>query len=86
MTTWRHFAAKTFPAVVRELGLPAATDEHGGLTSCPRHNEPIGPISRLCKDCFHEAWEEVGRRYASAEHGAGSNPQAPRERQEGDAA
>jgi hypothetical protein len=83
MTTWRHFATKTFPIVVRELGLPAA--EHSELTTCPRHDEPIGPISRLCKDCFHKAWEEVGRRYASAEQGVGANRQAPRERQKGEA-
>ncbi len=73
MATWRHFARSTFPLVVRELELPAATADHGGLTSCPKHREPIGPITRLCESCFQVAWEEVGRRYASAEQGAGKH-------------
>jgi hypothetical protein len=72
MAAWRHFARKTFPRVVRELGLPAATMDHGGLTGCPRHKEPLGPVTRVCASCFREAWDEVGRRYASAEQGVGA--------------
>ena len=41
------FARSTFPLVVREHQPPAATADHGGLTSCPKHREPIGPITRL---------------------------------------
>jgi hypothetical protein len=72
VATWRHFARSMFPKVVRELQLPAATSDHGGLTTCPKHGELIGPVTHLCASCFEEAWAEVGRRYASAEQGAGN--------------
>jgi hypothetical protein len=72
VATWRHFARRTFPRVVRELGLPAATARHD-LETCPKHKEPIGPVTRLCERCFREAWDEVGRRYADAAQGAGNS-------------
>jgi hypothetical protein len=70
MATWRHFARRTFPAVVRELRLPAATSRRD-IDTCPMHDEPIGPVTRLCDRCFHLAWDEVGRRYSLASQGAG---------------
>jgi hypothetical protein len=73
MATWRHFARHTFPRVVRELGLPAAT-ARPDLKTCPKHHQPVGPITHLCEHCFGETWDEVGRRYASAEQGAGTSP------------
>jgi len=69
MATWRHFARKTFLRVVLELGLPAATARRD-LASCPKHNEPIGPVTGLCESSFEAAWDEVALRYASAEQGA----------------
>jgi hypothetical protein len=70
MTTWRSYARKEFPRVVLELGLPAATSRRD-LDTCPKHDTPVGPISRLCEVCFRTAWDEVGRRYALASQGAG---------------
>jgi hypothetical protein len=70
VTTWRHFARKTFPRVVRELGLPAA-ETCPGLHRCPLHDEPLELVTHTCERCYREAWDEVGRRYANAEQGAG---------------
>jgi hypothetical protein len=70
MTKWRWYAAREFPRVVRELGLPAATGNYTRPT-CPLHHEPVGTVTRLCESCFREAWDEVGRRYATASQGAG---------------
>jgi hypothetical protein len=70
MTTWRYFARKTFPVVVRELGLPAATSNHAPSVS-PLHRTTIGAASRTCIDCHHAAWNEVGTRYRTASQGAG---------------
>jgi hypothetical protein len=61
---WRYFARKTFPVVVRELGIPCATPVVvTGMTRCPRHEQPLGPVTRICSACTDEAWAEVGRRY-----------------------
>lgn len=77
MTTWRYFARKTLPIVVRELGLPAATSRPD-LTVCPLHQgEPIGVITHLCKRCFDAAWAEVGRRYAAANQGGPNRGATP---------
>lgn len=69
MATWRHFARRTFPRVVLELGLPAAS-ARPDLERCPKHDEPIDSLTNLCPSCFRQAWDEVGRRYFGVEHGA----------------
>src|SRR5262249_52903620 len=73
VATWRTFARRELPIVIRQLNLPAASPTRPGLNRCPRHKTVIGPITRLCEHCFTEAWDEVGRRYAQREHGS-QNP------------
>jgi hypothetical protein len=64
MTTWRHFARRELPRVVRELGIPCAEPVRvTGMNRCPRHEQPLGPTSRMCLACHDEAWNEVARRY-----------------------
>jgi hypothetical protein len=73
---WREHAAKEHPRVVRELGIPCAEPVRvTGMTSCPRHGELLGKVSRMCLSCRTEAWDEVGRRYASAEQSRPVDPQ-----------
>jgi hypothetical protein len=80
MTKWHSFAERELPRVVRALGLPAAHPARDpNLTECPRHGTPIGPVGRICLDCHTEAWAELGRRYASAEHGRGKKPRRARQ-------
>jgi hypothetical protein len=67
---WRYYAEREFPRVVRELGLPAATSKHDGLTVCPRHRLSIGPVGQICLGCHDEAWDEISRRYRDADQGA----------------
>jgi hypothetical protein len=63
---WGYFAANELPKVIRELGIPCATPVRvTGMASCPRHQDQLGPVSRMCIRCHHEAWDEVGRRYAA---------------------
>jgi hypothetical protein len=63
--TWRHFARREFPNVIRELGIPCATPQHVlGMTRCPRHDKPLGRVSRVCLDCHNEVWTEIRARYA----------------------
>jgi hypothetical protein len=71
VTTWRHFAGKTFPRVVHELGLPAATPTHNGPSICPLHRSDIGPVTKTCLECHRAAWDEIARRYATADQGVG---------------
>jgi hypothetical protein len=66
---WRLFAEREFPRVVAELALPAATSR-SEIDTCPTHNEPVGPATRLCGCCFHEAWDEVARRYSNRQPGS----------------
>jgi hypothetical protein len=73
--TWRHFAMKTLPRVVLELGLPAATRQPC-VDRCPRHDEPLNAVTHLCESCFQEAWGEVRRRYAA--QGRPAQPQQPK--------
>jgi hypothetical protein len=73
VTTWRHFASKTFPRVARELGIPCATS--GDIERCPRHGTLIGTPTGICVDCHTEAWDEVGRRYAA--QGCPVKPERP---------
>jgi hypothetical protein len=64
---WRYFADREFPRVVRELGLPCAESVRvTGMNRCPRHRRPLGG-TRICLDCHNEAWEEVARRYRTAQ-------------------
>ena len=66
MAKWRYFAARELPKVIRELRIPCAKPVRvTGMTSCPRHGEPLGKVSRMCLSCHTEAWDEVGRRYAA---------------------
>jgi hypothetical protein len=65
---WRHFAERTLPVVIRELGIPCVEPALAtGMTRCPRHRVALGQRSRVCPECHSQAWDEVGRRYASAE-------------------
>jgi hypothetical protein len=64
VTTWRHFAKRELPRVIRELGLPAAEPIRAtGMHRCPRHQAEIGPTTRTCLACHDELWEEIARRY-----------------------
>jgi hypothetical protein len=68
--TWRYFARKTFPEVVRELDLLAATANYS-LDTCPLHGDTVGKATHLCKECFGQAWAEVQAPYRDARQGAG---------------
>jgi hypothetical protein len=66
MAKWRYFAARELPRVIRELGIPCATPVVvTGMTRCPRHQQAIGAVTRMCSACTDEAWAEVGRRYSA---------------------
>lgn len=64
MTTWRYFARRELPRVVRDLRLPAVLSVRDpALTRCPLHNVPLGSVSRMCQHCHDACWAEIGRRY-----------------------
>jgi hypothetical protein len=69
MATWRHFARKQLPKVIRDLRLPAAEPARvTGMNRCPTHRQPLGRTSRTCPSCHHAAWDEIARRYRAQEH------------------
>jgi hypothetical protein len=71
VTTWRHFAKKQLPCVIRELGIPCAEPARvTGMNRCPRHQRLLGPTTRMCIACHNEAWDEIGRRYRDQERPA----------------
>jgi hypothetical protein len=75
VATWRYFAERELPRVIRDLGLPAAEPVRvTRMSRCPKHQQPLGSTSRICLGCHDEAWNEVGRRYASAEQGTSRKP------------
>src|SRR5262245_26652292 len=77
---WRTFAAREFPRVVRDLSIPCATSQRvKGMTRCPRHQEPLGTVSRMCNRCFHEVWDEIGSRYAAQGRPVNPEPTDPKE-------
>jgi hypothetical protein len=65
MAKWRWYAEREYPRVVRDLKLPCARPTHRHGNTCPLHEGPIGPHSRMCLTCCDTAWAEVGRRYAA---------------------
>jgi hypothetical protein len=69
MATWRHFAKRELPKVIRDLRLPAAEPVRvTGMSICPMHRQPLGPTTRMCSTCRHAAWNEIARRYSAQEH------------------
>jgi hypothetical protein len=66
VVTWRRFTRRELTRVIRELGIPSATNRQpSGRYRCPRHGTRIGPITGICLTCHTETWDEVGRRYAA---------------------
>jgi hypothetical protein len=68
--SWRYFAAREFPLVYRDLGLPAAHPSDGWRylrkrgRRCPLHPEhQVGKVTRMCAACHQAACDEVGRRF-----------------------
>lgn len=75
---WRYFAERELPRVVRELGLPCAEPALAtGMSRCPRHRQPLDEITRTCPDCRTEAWDEVARRYRTADPAEEEDPMQP---------
>lgn len=63
---WKAFVTQNYRVLKR---WPAATPIESELELCPQHDEAIGPVTRMCLSCHHEAWAELGRLYHAANGG-----------------